>query len=126
MRTSFKVLSSLIHSKHIPYDTLLRTSDKKFVPRSGIVNTDIAKLEKYFNGKIPTDIAQAASTLKNIISTTNSTAGLRNRTPPAIYLSSMRCDFCQQLLQEGPLNVRFIIEVRILTTFEYTLFCNAF
>ena len=74
---------------------LLRTSNGKFVPRYGIVITDTAKLEKYFNGKIPTDIAQAASTFQTIISTFDSTAGPRNRTPPTIYLSSMRCDFRQ-------------------------------
>nr|XP_022296265.1 uncharacterized protein LOC111106037 [Crassostrea virginica] len=72
-----RVRGYLINSNKDKY--LLRTSDGKFVPRSGIVNTDIAKLEKYFNGKIPTDIAQAASTFQTIISTFDTTAGLRNR-----------------------------------------------
>ena len=72
-----RVRGYLINSNKDKY--LLRTSDGKFVPRSGIVNTDIVKLEKYFNGKIPTDIAQAASKFQTIISTFDTTAGLRNR-----------------------------------------------
>ena len=72
-----RVRGYLINSNKNKY--LLRTSDGKFVPRSGIVYTDIAKLEKYFNGKIPTNIAQAASTFQTIISTFDTTAGLRNR-----------------------------------------------
>lgn len=72
-----KIRGYLINSNKDKY--LLRTSDGKFVPRSGIVNTDIAKLEQYFNGKIPSDLPEVSSTFQAIISTFDANAGIRNR-----------------------------------------------
>jgi hypothetical protein len=38
-----------------------------FVPKSGLVNTDIAKLNNYFKGKVPENIDCVATTFKTII-----------------------------------------------------------
>lgn len=63
---SEKIRCHLINSNKQKY--LVQVSDGNFLPRSGIVNCDIAKLEKYYQGKCPENLDIASNFFENIIS----------------------------------------------------------
>lgn len=70
---SQKIRGHLINSDKEKY--LLKTSNGNYVPRSGLVNIDTAKIEKYFQGKVPENIELVAKTFPMIIKK------FRQRTP---------------------------------------------
>lgn len=63
---SEKVRCHLINSNKLKY--LVQVSDENFLSRSGIVNCNIAKLEKYYQGKCPDNLDIASNFFGNIIS----------------------------------------------------------
>ncbi|XP_062577707.1 uncharacterized protein LOC134239557 [Saccostrea cucullata] len=62
---SQKIRGYLINSDKGKY--LLKTANGQYVPRSGIVNIDTAKLEKHFHGKVPDNLEQISHTFPTII-----------------------------------------------------------
>ncbi|XP_061192245.1 uncharacterized protein LOC133200470 [Saccostrea echinata] len=60
-----KIRGYLINSDKGKY--LLKTANGHYVPRSGIVNIDTAKLEKHFHGKVPDNLEQISRTFPTII-----------------------------------------------------------
>ena len=66
-RSSFaqKIRGALINSKKDKY--LVKTGSGMFVPKSGLVNQDIAKLEKHFHGKVPDNVSEMSKTFQSII-----------------------------------------------------------
>jgi hypothetical protein len=61
-----KIRCHLINSNKSKY--LVEVSDGSFLPRSGIVNCDIANLEKYYNGKCPDNLDRASALFGTILS----------------------------------------------------------
>ncbi|CAC5392309.1 unnamed protein product [Mytilus coruscus] len=66
-RSSFAqtIRGALINSKKDNY--LVKTGSGIFVPKSGLVNQDIAKLEKHFHGKVPDNVPEMSKTFQSII-----------------------------------------------------------
>lgn len=55
----------LINSNKKKY--LLQTRDRLYVPKSSLLNCDLAKLEKSHNGKVPEDLYAVSRTFQQII-----------------------------------------------------------
>uniref|UniRef100_K1QS30 Pancreatic secretory granule membrane major glycoprotein GP2 n=1 Tax=Magallana gigas TaxID=29159 RepID=K1QS30_MAGGI len=88
---SQKIRGHLMNSDKEKY--LLKTANGNYVPRSGLVNIDTAKIEKYFQGKVPENIELVAKTFPMIIRNFDSgrpIAGLGNPARPILEANSVR------------------------------------
>lgn len=88
---SQKIRGHLMNSDKEKY--LLKTANGNYVPRSGLVNIDTAKIEKYFQGKVPENIELVAKTFPMIIRNFDSgrpIARLGNPARPILEANSVR------------------------------------
>ena len=87
MECSFdqKIRTYLINTNKDKY--LFKTSKNIYVPRTAVLQVDIAILEKFYKKKIPTDLKNQAKLFQNIISNFNSKAQPKN----CLMLSGNTC-----------------------------------